>query len=62
MGSTDDHLQPIASLVAGSGMSVLGGDYRSRSNDCFPAPLDDAEEVIAGCKRRVFDLRSLLWQ
>ena len=45
MGSTDDHLQLIASLVEGSGISVLGVDYRLCPNDCFPAPLDDAEEA-----------------
>ena len=45
MGSTDDHLQLISSLVEGSGISVLGVDYRLCPNDCFPAPLDDAEEA-----------------
>ena len=45
MGSTDDHLQLIASLVDGSGISILGVDYRLCPNDCFPAPLDDAEDA-----------------
>ena len=45
MGSTDDHLQLIASLVEDSGISFLGVDYRLCPNDCFPAPLDDAEEA-----------------
>lgn len=43
MGSTDDHLQLIASLVDLSGISFLGVDYRLCPSVRFPAPLDDAE-------------------
>ncbi len=43
MGSTDDHLQLIASLVDQSGITFLGVDYRLLPHVNFPAPLDDAE-------------------
>ena len=45
MGTTDDHLQLVASLVEGSGLSFLGVDYRLCPDYCFPAPLEDAEEA-----------------
>lgn len=45
MGSTDDHLQLIASLVEDSGISFLGVDYCLCPNDCFPAALDDVEDA-----------------
>ena len=43
MGSSNDHLQLIASLVALSGTSCLAVDYRLFPAVTFPAPLDDAE-------------------
>ena len=43
MGSTNDHMQLIASLVDRSGTTVLAVDYRLFPEVTFPAPLDDAE-------------------
>jgi len=43
MGSTADHMQLIASLVAQSGVTVLGVDYRLCPAHRFPSPLDDGE-------------------
>ena len=45
MGSTEDHLQLIASLVDQSGISFLGVDYRLLPDHTFPAPLDDAVDA-----------------
>ena len=43
MGSTNDHMQLIASLVDRSGTTVLAVDYRLFPEVTFPGPLDDAE-------------------
>ena len=55
MGSTEDHLQLIASLVDQSGISFLGVDYRLLPDHKFPAPLDDAVDAYRWLLEQSFE-------
>ena len=56
MGSANDHMQLIASLVELSGTTVLAVDYRLFPEVRFPDPLDDAETLKIGKDGNIIEI------
>lgn len=54
VGSTRSHAELMASISQAAGCRVLGIDYRLAPENCFPAPLDDAQTAFRWLRSQGF--------